>query len=45
MRKVDKNENLGFWMGANDIEKEDYFVWLDGSKGNLPINIYKIYTI
>ena len=33
MKKVDENENLGFWMGANDIEKEGLYVWLDGSEG------------
>ena len=29
------NEQVGFWMGANDIEKEGFFVWLDGSEGKL----------
>ncbi len=37
MKKVDENERIGFWMGANDIEIEDFFVWIDGSKGKLTI--------
>ena len=31
MKKV--NEKLGFWMGANDLNREGSFIWLDGSKG------------
>ncbi len=32
MKKVDKDA-FGYWMGANDIETEGSFTWLDGSKG------------
>ena len=32
MKKVDKDV-YGFWMGANDIETESSFAWLDGSQG------------
>ena len=33
MKKVDENEDMGFWMGANDIEREGNYVWLDGNEG------------
>ncbi len=33
LKKVDANEQFGFWMGGNDLEREDFFIWLDGSKG------------
>ena len=29
----DKNEKVGYWMGANDVGRESFYVWLDGSKG------------
>ena len=40
MKKVDENEDMGFWMGANDIEREGNYVWLDGSEGKFT-NKYK----
>ena len=32
MKKDDENVYWGFWMGANDIEKEGTYIWLDGSE-------------
>ena len=37
IKKVDENEEKGFWMGANDIEREGLYVWLDGSEGKFTI--------
>ena len=32
MKQNDKNERVGYWMGANDVGREGFYVWLDGSK-------------
>ena len=33
MKKVDENEIHGFWMGANDLDREGFYVWLDRTEG------------
>ena len=44
MKKVDnENEDRGFWMGANDIEREGFYVWLDGSEGKFTIKYTQYY--
>ena len=37
MKKVDDNLNFGFWMGARDIDREGFYVWLDGSEGKFTL--------
>ena len=41
IKKVDENVSYGFWMGANDLEREGFYVWLDGSEGKFTINTCK----
>ena len=36
------NLNDGYWMGANDIQNEDTWVWVDGTEG---INISVMYYL
>ena len=45
MKKVDKEEIHGFWMGANDIVREGSYIWLDGSEGKFTyVCIFYMYT-
>ena len=34
------NENLGFWLGGNDLQSEGTWVWVDESPGKLNLLIF-----